>query len=220
MSYTIKEIRKRVYLIESDTQYEIASMFLRPQEYYESPYENIRGKYFTLEEYMDTYVKATGAFTYYTDWCGFNIPSATFKKFLTTFAYDLKWKENLLVDLIKQINPTLEGDFYIIGACKESSNKEALAHETAHAFWALDSEYRDKMFYIVQGLSKNMYEDAYYALISRGYDFHVVDDEIHAYLATAPRSKLLETLGWRKNPNVRIPQNAKKFYKEYDATHK
>lgn len=41
--------------INASSQYEIASMFMRVQEFYESKYSTIRGKYFTVEEYMDTY---------------------------------------------------------------------------------------------------------------------------------------------------------------------
>jgi hypothetical protein len=217
MAYTIKEIRKKVYLIESDTQYEIASMFLRPQEYYESPFENVRGKYFSLEEYMDTYARANGAFTYYTDWCGFNISSTVFKEFLKVFAYDLNQKENLLISLIRQLNPNLDGDFYIIGACKSKCNKETLLHETAHAYWFFDPIYKAKMEDLIANLSIEMYEDAACALVDRGYADRFVKDELQAYLATASREKILAVMDWK---NRRIPQAIKKFFKEYDATHK
>jgi len=217
MTYNFSQFREKVILVEADSQYALCSMFLRPQEFYESPYANIRGRYFTLEEYMDTCVRTTGAFTYYSDWCGFNIPSKSFVAFVNLFQYSLSAKENLLVNSIRNLIPNLEDDFYIIGVCKGKWNKEALNHELAHAFWYLDANYQSEMKDLLRNIDKCLYEDADAALVSVGYDFGVVQDEMQAYLATASRQKILNVLGWRKHLRVRIPRAIAKYFKTYYA---
>jgi len=220
MNYSFTQIRKGIILVEADSQYSLCSMFLRPQEFYESSYENICGKYFSLEEYMDTYAEDKGNFTYFTDWSGFNIPSSVFKSFIEHFKYSMSAKENLLVSSIRNLIPNFEGRFYIIGACKGKTNKETIEHETAHAFWYFDAGYQVRMRQLIHKLSKNLYDDAFYSLTSLGYDQIVVEDEIQAYLATTSRKKILDVLGWRKYPRIQIPQEIKKFFKEYSLTYK
>ena len=61
-----------IYLVRFDSQYALASTFLRIQEHYES--SRFRGRVFSLEDYMDWYAGRFGAFTYYQDWSGFKRP--------------------------------------------------------------------------------------------------------------------------------------------------
>ncbi len=220
MTYNFSQIRKKVILVEAESQYALCSMFLRPQEYYESPYANIRGKYFTLEEYADTYAQDKGAFTYYSDWIGFNIPSEVFVEFVKLFQYTFTAKENILVNGIRNLIPNLEGKFYIIGVCKGNGNKTALAHETAHAFWYLDKEYQQRMKDLITKLPSRLIESAEKSLLSFGYDSKVVQDEIQAYLAAGLRKQILRVLGWRRLPQVRIPRAVSKYFKEYCESNK
>ena len=189
---------------------------MRPQEYYESPFNNIRGKYFSVEEYMDTYAKENGSFTYLTDWCGFNIPSDSFKNFFETFSYDLTRKERILFQMVNGMRPNLKDEFYIIGACKQKKNKITIAHEIAHANWFLYPEYKEKMIELTKEIPTYLYEDAYYSLKNFGYFDSMIDDEIQAYMATAPRKDLLGHFGWSKHPNLRIPLAIKKYYEEFN----
>jgi hypothetical protein len=215
MSYTINEIRNKVYLIESDIQYEIASMFMRPQEYYESPFENIQGKHFSVEEYIDQYVKETGGFTYYTDWCGFNIPSENIKTFFQLFKYDLTAKEILLDQLIRIINPRMDGAFYVIGCSKDE--KQTIKHELAHAYWYLYPEYKNEMLSYISWFSQ--YQSAVNSMITTGgYNQIVMKDEFQAYVATSSRDDLIKFFGW--NSKVKIPSAIKKYFKEFDKKHK
>jgi len=219
MKYNFSMIRKGVVMVEAESQYALCSMFLRPQEYYESPYENIRGKYFTLEEYMDTYAKDRGAFTYYTDWIGFNIPSDVFVNFVNLFHYTFTAKENLLVNGIRNLIPNLEGNFYIIGVCKGKWNKETIEHETAHALWHLDPVYRDKMRTLLYNKVRlYLYEKAKISLESVGYDSKVINDELQAYLATASRKKILKLFGW--SYGEKISTALRKYFKEYCEAYK
>jgi hypothetical protein len=169
---------------------------------------------------MDVYAKEKGTFSYYTDWCGFNIPSESFKAFVELFQYSMSAKENLLVSSIRNLIPNLEGKFYIIGASKGKFNKETIGHETAHAFWYFDAGYQARMRQLIHELPTSFYDDAFYSLTSLGYDQSVVEDEIQAYIATASRKKILNVLGLKKYVRVRIPSTIRKFFKEYSSTHK
>jgi hypothetical protein len=66
---------------------------MRAQEYYESPFKQIKGKEFTIIKFMELYSKRFGenAFTYTTDWAGFNIPS---KVLSTLYGSDYKYHIN------------------------------------------------------------------------------------------------------------------------------
>jgi hypothetical protein len=76
---TKHKVAEGIYLLRFKTQYELTSTFLRVQEHYESP--QFHGRIFTLEQYMDWYVADNGAFTYFQDWSGFNVPSTAFQPF-------------------------------------------------------------------------------------------------------------------------------------------
>jgi len=219
MKYTFSKIRENVFLVESETQYELTSMFVRPQEFYESPFENIKGKHFSLDEFMDTYAKEMGNFTYFSDWSGFNITGGMFKAFFQTFRFDLREKERILLQGINGLCPNLDGQFYVLGAIK--GKLKVINHEIAHAYWYLYPKYKYKMIELSQkNISTSLYDDAFYSLTSKGYDSSFVDDELQAYLATTPRDKLLKILGWNKHPNVRVPSSFRKFFKEFDLSHK
>ena len=217
MSFTINEIRNKVYLIEADIQYEIASMFMRPQEYYESPFKNIQGKYFSVEEYIDQYVKETGGFTYFTDWTGFNIPSENIKTFFQLFKYDLTAKEILLDQLIRSINPRMDGAFYVIGCSKDGNYKQTINHELAHAYWYLYPEYKSTMLSYIPKFSH--YQSAVDSMVTTGgYNQTVMNDEFQAYIATSLREDIIRFFGW--DSKVKIPSTIRKYFKEFDKKHK
>lgn len=220
MSWRITEIRKKVLFIESDTPYEIASMFMRPQEFYESTFPNIHNKFFTIEEFMDTYSKKSGEFTYFEDWGGFNIPSNKLRLFFNTFTYDLTRKENLLYNMINSIIPNLEGEFYVIGTSKGHFNKVTIKHEIAHAYYYLHEHYVTFVDELLNKMKPSLYASAKESLnVNFGYNAQVTDDEIQAYLATETnREHIMDLFGWSKN--VKIPSTFRSFFKEFDSSHK
>jgi hypothetical protein len=74
MDYTLNQLSPGIFYIEVEDQFDLSLFFLRIQECFESPYKNIKGKNFTLLEFMKTYSKDRGNdFTYVTDWAGFNV---------------------------------------------------------------------------------------------------------------------------------------------------
>jgi len=178
------EILKNIFLLEFETQLELASTFLRLQEYYESP--QFKGKIFTLNEYKDWYTKEKGKFSYYTDWGGFNIPSSIITSFTQGLFNPLSDKETNLINLFKEV----PHPFYIIGIHKEleSHHKDKyLKHETAHGLYYTNSKYREKVENILS--QYDLVDFKNWLKSTGGYHEEVLDDECHAY-AIAGSSKL------------------------------
>jgi len=222
MEFDLKEIRPNVFHVDYETQYHLTSTFMRLQEFYESPYESIRGKYFTHEQYMDRYAEDRGTMSYFTDWGGFNVPSNVIENFMDLFGYSLNVKENaLMVPLMSIVQPRLEEDpdykYYLIGtfnACEETLN-----HELCHAYWYIDEEYRS----IVSTFIDNLYDTRRFdyhkletGLLNLGYcgSDEIIADEIQAFLATRPRKSLISTLGLDKD--FRVPSLFKKNFKQFN----
>ncbi|WP_050400001.1 hypothetical protein [Bradyrhizobium embrapense] len=172
------KIASDIYLLQFETQYELASTFLRPQEHYESPH--FHGRIFNLEQYMDWYASRHGNFTYYKDWSGFNLPSTAFKPFYDGAFNPLSEKEKRLLALFRK----LRKPFYVIGVFGPSA--ASLRHELAHALYFVDHTYRDRVRDAIQG-----YDTAKLArtIAEAGYAKHVIPDELQAYLI-APSEKL------------------------------
>jgi hypothetical protein len=167
-------LRSRVFLVTFDSQYKLASTFLRFQEFYESRY--FRGKAFSLEEYMDWYADKHGNFTYYQDWDGFNIPSEALGPFYAGRFDPLSQKEKNLLDLFRSES----GKFYVIGLV--SSNgvfKTDLKHELAHALFAVDASYRKA---VLAALARHGTKALESWLFELGYSRAVLRDEVHAWV--------------------------------------
>jgi len=163
-----------IFLVRFKTQYELASTFLRIQEHYES--SRFSGRIFSLEDYMDWYAEEFGAFTYYEDWSGFNVPSTAFKPFYAGKFDPLTRKEKRLVRLFEREREP----FYVIGVAKKGSREDIL-HELAHALFTTDASYRKAVQKEMRAYNTSSMERS---LARMGYAKHVLQDEVQAYLAT------------------------------------
>ncbi len=202
----IKWLCDKIYLVEFYNQYEMCSTLMRPQEFYESPFQNIRNRYFTHEEFMDTYAKHNnGKFTYFTDWSGFNLPGIILVSFFDRFPEkDLSRKEEFLRYILKNIIKSLDSKFYLIGAIK--GDTETIDHELAHAFYYLDKEYKKDMDWITnEWCERNLFKQT---LLEHGYDESVIMDEIQAYMTTSTQEYLDEKLNFHKS----IPEKYKQIF--------
>jgi hypothetical protein len=167
-------VADRVFLVRFDTQYALASTFLRFQEHYESP--RFRNRVFSLEQFMDWYAARHGAFTYYQDWAGFNVPSSTFDAFRAGRFNPLLEKERRLLKMF-------EGErepFYVIG----TSSDAELKHELAHGFYFTRPAYRREVRAAIRGHDTSALERRLRAM---GYHRAVVADEVQAYLVSGTR---------------------------------
>lgn len=173
-----------IWHVESDDRWELAMTFLRIEEFYECPNPDFQGKVFSLEAYMDWYVreyskdkKPVGAFTYPSDWAAFNVPGKAVLAVYTTFTQHSEKEQWLFRELMKQ-GAFVEKQFYLIGnRCGADAYFE---HEYRHALFALSAVYRQEVTSIVDG----------YALpelrtwILERYAPTVLTDEIQAYALT------------------------------------
>jgi len=192
------KVTDNIFLIKMKNQYQLTSTFMRLQEFYESPYESIRGNYFTVEEYMDTYAEDTGNFTYNTDWNGFNVPGDVVNKFFSLFENGMKGRHYLRKEydlgmLLQNAGVTELEKFYVIGVHEDKL--DTMRHEMAHAFYYTDEKFHKKMIQQLNKLSLNTYHDIRCKLIAMGYCEEVIADEIQAYLSTSNYWDLIKDFG-------------------------
>jgi hypothetical protein len=170
---TRTRIADRIFLVRFDSQYALASTFLRIQEHYES--SRFRKRVFSLEQYMDWYAERFGAFTYYEDWSGFNVPSTAFEPFHQGRFDPLLRKEQRLLRLFrKERSP-----YYVIGVAADAD----LTHEAAHALFFTRPAYRKAVRAALRGYDTTGIQKRLSAL---GYHRFVLIDEVHAYLIARP----------------------------------
>jgi len=174
---------------------------IRLQEFYESPFDDIRGKYFTVEKYKASFKKHnnTKVFKYWDVWTGDNIPGHIIRTFYEVYS------EHKLNDFELQLKSYLtthhllnsKKKFYIVACVKGSA--ATMPHEIAHAFYYLDKKYKATMDRYTTQLDPKLYAHIQRILLKEyGYMIAVVADEMQAYLAT-------ETIGimlprWKLKP--------------------
>lgn len=178
--------------MQGENQYELASTFLRLQEFYESP--KFAGKYFGLETYMDWYAAEYGNFTYTKDWNGFNVPGNVVRKFFSAKGFLgrlLRKEEDFMLLLADYLAADNKEKFYIIGVHGEgTTTRDVMKHEYAHAFYYLNKEYKKEQDVLVEQLPTAFKEAIFAWLKEQGYMQGVYVDECQAYLST---NTMLET---------------------------
>lgn len=190
-----------IYLLTYPTQYELAMSFIRMQEFYESP--KFRGKYFTLEEFMDYWASnnGKGAFNYPSVWSGFNLPGSVIREWMDVFKKvegEVRDKENCILGEITDLmeEEKLESstsDFYdddwhkiyVIGVHAKSLDVEGIIdHESAHAFYRMYPEYRKICDSVLRKIESKDMKRMTKSLLGIGYCKEMIKDEIQAYSAT------------------------------------
>lgn len=171
----------------------LASMFMRLQEFYESP--KFRGKIFTKKEFLDWYKEDRGT-RYHEDWCGYNLPGWVIEVFRHGCFDPLSKDEQ---ELINKCN-LLTGSFYVIGTERGGEDDlKVQKHELAHALFYLDLNYRLGAFDIIKGLSKTSKTQLEYYLKNAGYHPSSFVDEMHAYVLCDEPNRLTKKAHQRLN---------------------
>lgn len=173
MRCTKSRIADGVFLVRFDTQYALASTFIRIQEHYES--SRFRNRVFSLEQYMDWYAERFGAFTYFEDWSGFNVPSTALEPFYAGEFDPLLQKERQLLRLFENERRP----FYVIGV----SDDEDLKHELVHALFFTRPAYRKAVRAAIREYDTSALKKR---LATMGYHRSVLADEVNAYLVSPP----------------------------------
>ena len=174
---------KNIFVVTTDNQYDLAMLFFRAQEYYESPFKQIKGKEFTLMKAMELYSKklGDGAFTYTKDWAGFNVPG---KVLVTLYGPGYKYNNQYpseydghMESILSMIKPK---EFYLIGAVKKDAS--TIEHELCHARFALDKNYKKKVRELLKQLPDKIKKKIEDYLLTIGYCKGVLEDELQAYI--------------------------------------
>ena len=189
VKYILKELAPRVFHVAVKDSYDLAMLFLRAQEFYESPLKQIQGKQFTILEFMKIYSKkyGEGSFTYCSDWAGFNFSGNIIKKvYMDKVAVkDYNDYDETLVTIHEEIETILKKDepffdYYIIGTLPKDIS--TINHELCHAFFHLNETYRKETLSIVYKLPDSIIKKITKHLTTLGYNPKVFSDEIQAYI--------------------------------------
>lgn len=185
MTYTITSTddSRGVVHVRADSQQTLCRMFMRLQEFYESPYAQIAGHYFTAAAYLMLWDR-DHAEPYIDSWHGFNIPGHVARRFFALFGaqhHDVTAAEEAIFDAIKDFK-----DVYIIGSHDGDDNEDALPHELVHATWYLDHDYQCFARRLVADFRRSTYEGYCLerALKQWGYADSTMEDEFNAFLST------------------------------------
>lgn len=169
-----------IYLIEASNRKILAKTFMRFQEYYESP--EFKGKVFTVEEFTQWYASKFGAWTYSSDWYGFNIPSKVLEPFRSGQFDPLTEYEQKLLNIC---NNTTD-NFYVIGVTPEAEYfTETVKHEFVHGAFHVNDNYRKDVLYC---LTNHKIKTIKNGLSKMGYHSDVHDDEANAYVLVEPET--------------------------------
>lgn len=180
IDYKLHCVAPNVYLVEVENQFDLAMLFMRAQEYYESPNPEFLNRPFDIWEYIRWYASKNGhSFTYGADWAGFNVPVSViyecYDQLLThhtSTPYDF-----IMLEILEQIYP---GAYYLIGATE--LNGETQQHEICHALYRLNEDYQRQADELVDALPTEAFLRMVDNLKDQGYTDHVLKDEIQAYL--------------------------------------
>jgi len=193
MKLKLKLVGPNIYCIVASNYRLLAQTFVRIQEFYESPFKQIRGKHFTLSFFKKLYSKDRGYFSYYEDWAGFNVPGHVVIDFFNTFV-DLSPKEKCLKKLLQKALMSNE-KFYVIGIPKRS-HQDVFSHELAHAFYYTSIKFKRMMMHVTRKLSLKIKRQIFAKLKEIGYNGSVRFDELQAYMATTKIKHLIDYFGY------------------------
>jgi hypothetical protein len=187
--YKLTKHLDSVYLVQFEESYDLAMTFLRYQEFYECANEDIRGKQFTLLQFMDWYVKEVNeydSFSYHLDWSGFNIPSTTIQEVRELGILDMNHYDARMFDIYDDIRRIHgDSDFYLIGTSEPTDPEDTtLEHELAHGLYYTNEQYRIEMNENWDTLSTHSKVLLADYLTETGYPEKVHIDEVQAYLST------------------------------------
>lgn len=183
-AFKVTEVKPRIFYLEFKKRYDCNMMFLRYQEYYESPNSKFRDHPFEILDFIEWYSKAfgKGAFTYMVDWAGFNIPARVIKEVWDKGIMDRNIYDYEMLRVYRKCRDIYPDEkFYVIAAVGKS---QTMRHEIAHGFYYTTPEYKKAMDKLVKGLSKPFRKKMNAALKKIGYTPKVYVDETQAYMST------------------------------------
>lgn len=198
VSFKLLTPMEDVYHLRYANQRDLTQSMMRLQEYYEGVSKDIRGRYFTLEQFLHQFTDADGGFYYTQIWGGFNVPGEVVERWAALFKPKdgLTDKENQLLDAIMRRRKGKSGKWYLIATSGERDQR-TLNHELAHARYYLDSDYRSRCDALTAEMPKRSRKRMEKVLLKMGYNTEVLPDEIQAYLSTSTPKDLSDRFGFK-----------------------
>jgi hypothetical protein len=183
-NYKLDLIDSNIISLTFDTFREQSITLFRMSEFYESPFSEIRGQKFSIDNFLYHYMNPKGKIKYFSFWDAYNIPGESIYEFFNLFYNEFTQSESELFDRIDKL-VDLAKPFYLISALK--GRKSDFEHELCHAKYYLDEKYRDKVDYHISHMPLYLYDEFKANLVNMGYsnDDSIIIDEINAYLSTS-----------------------------------
>lgn len=203
---SLREILPQIFHVHLKSGYDLASLFLRYQEYYESPNPRFRGQigWSILEDYAPWYAKTygKGTFNYHSSWSGFNIPGTVLDSHFLAgnrpsipdlSRYDLLMES--IYWIIRGALPEADAKFYLIGTSAKGFRGDGdvegvLSHEIAHGLYYTTPAYKTDVEKLLSEMDADAFSAAKKVLADMGYDAATQVDEVHAYASTGLTEKL------------------------------
>lgn len=197
INYKISEIHPNVFAIEVPKKRDLVMLFLRVQEFYESPNSNFFNKAFNIDDFVNWYNNSVyRSDNYLDDWSGFNFPYRIAKEcYYKLHSYNVKNPDNpipltlyditflnILNYIDKKLRNRKDKKAYIIGA--QDFISAAMKHEIRHALFYTNRKYRYAIKNLIDAMPKNLYFKYKKNLNKMGYRDGVIHDEIQSYLGT------------------------------------
>lgn len=197
INVNIVEIEPGVFYAQFDNQKDLGHCLMRLQEYYEGVSDDIRGKYFTLEEFLHHFTADDGVFDYTHTWRGFNVPGHVVEEWFDLFANS----DQGLTDKERQFTNRLldakkgSDKWYLIATRKGSDELAVVNHEIAHARYYLDDLYFTNCNRLITEIPRAEFDHMCESLTKMGYTDKVLLDEVQAYLSTSKKPELKHWFG-------------------------
>ena len=182
----VDQIGDHIVHISMDDKNELASTVMRFQEYYESPFDDIRGQIFTLGFLKSKGSRSNPKLNTYggnslleADWDGYNFPGSVLEPFIKGLFDPLTPSESALVEMLRYRTD----EFYVIATYGDQAELNTLEHEIRHAMYGISKEYRDEVDNAMAPFFDQL-EPLSRCLTDWGYHSDVLEDEFHAYMGS------------------------------------
>lgn len=185
-NFKLDIIDENIVSLTFDTLKSQSLTLFRLSEFYESPFNSIRGKPFDVDIFLEQYMDDKGNISYFSFWDAYNIPGYSINQFGKLFQYMLTTREEELLHCLKK-NINQDKPYYLISAIK--GKKSDFMHELCHAKYYLNYEYKHKVLDVISQIPLYLYDEFKASLIDTGYssDDTIIMDEINAYLSTSSK---------------------------------
>jgi hypothetical protein len=200
-------------------------LFCRYQEFYESPFLEIKDQAFDLLNFMRIYKNSKEArtFTYPDDWSGYNIPGEKVLQCLdNVFKHPnlcgVNVYDHLMAEIVYFITKSKKWSekterFYILGVDSLESN--TMDHELAHGLFYTEPEYKEKTILLYNQLDDSVKNVLKSFLLNMGYCDEMVIDEVQAYMSTGLTKGMLSQLGFDDSEALRVQKPFNQLFNTY-----